>query len=260
MRTRTIKPAFFKNEELAELDFAARLLFIGLWGLADREGRLEDRPKRIKIEVFPGDNVDIENLLDQLAESGFILRYMVDDKKYIQVINFAKHQRPHANEVASEIPATHLSATLVESTCDQGDKDFALDTRYLILDNNNNTRARDDVSNAFVTYEQNMGLISPHITERIGAAVEDTSDELVCEAIKRTMATAQRPTWAYAEGIIKDWHRRGIRTLAEVQALDIEHENAKAKPQARAPSKRGEGSGEQLIQAGETAGWEEFMR
>ncbi len=52
MRARGIKPAFFKNEELAELGTVAQLLFIGLWCLADREGRLEDRPKRIGAEVM----------------------------------------------------------------------------------------------------------------------------------------------------------------------------------------------------------------
>ena len=44
---RNIKPAFFANEFLAELPCEARLLFIGLWTLADRRGRLEDRSKGI---------------------------------------------------------------------------------------------------------------------------------------------------------------------------------------------------------------------
>ena len=52
-RARNIKPAFFKNETLVELPVETRLLFIGLWTLADREGRLEDRPKRIKMEIYP---------------------------------------------------------------------------------------------------------------------------------------------------------------------------------------------------------------
>jgi len=33
----------------------ARLLYPGLWMLADREGRLEDRPLRIKAEILPYD-------------------------------------------------------------------------------------------------------------------------------------------------------------------------------------------------------------
>lgn len=104
MRARTLKPGFFKNEQLAELPMAARLLFAGLWCLADRAGRLEDRPRRIKAELFPYDDLDIEPLLQALADHGFIVRYAVDGARYIQVTNFTKHQSPHPREAASEIP------------------------------------------------------------------------------------------------------------------------------------------------------------
>jgi hypothetical protein len=40
-RIRMIKPGVMENEELAELSPLTRLLFIYLWMLADREGRLE---------------------------------------------------------------------------------------------------------------------------------------------------------------------------------------------------------------------------
>lgn len=99
-----MKPGFFKNEYLAELDPIARLLFIGLWTLADREGRLENRPIRIKGELFPYENINVEPHLDGLERTGFILRYEVDGKKYIQIINFKKHQNPHNRETASIIP------------------------------------------------------------------------------------------------------------------------------------------------------------
>jgi hypothetical protein len=104
-RARNIKPGFFMNEDLAECDLPARLLFIGLWCLADREGRLEDRPKRIGAFVFPYEDYDVDALLNQLHEHGFILRYEVDGGKYIQIINFKKHQNPHPKEAASVIPA-----------------------------------------------------------------------------------------------------------------------------------------------------------
>jgi hypothetical protein len=104
-RSRNIKPGFFKNEELAEIEPLGRILFEGLWCLADREGRLEDRPKRIKAEVLAYDDCDVDNLLEQLHNKGFIIRYEVDGKRYIQVTNFARHQKPHPNEKASVIPA-----------------------------------------------------------------------------------------------------------------------------------------------------------
>ena len=105
MRARNIKPGFFKNETLGEIGAAGMILFAGLWCMADREGRLEDRPKRIKVEVLPYDNTSVDKLLKALSDSGFIRRYSVNSCKYIQIINFRKHQNPHIKEAASSIPA-----------------------------------------------------------------------------------------------------------------------------------------------------------
>lgn len=113
-RARNLKPKFFKNEDLADLAFEYRLLFQGLWCEADREGRLEDRPKRIKAEVFPYDEVDVEDGLCKLHASGFIDRYEFDGSKYIQVVAFAKHQNPHCKEAASTIPAPCSSSASTE--------------------------------------------------------------------------------------------------------------------------------------------------
>ena len=104
-RIRTVKPELFKNEQLAELPVSARLLFIGLFCLADKEGRLEDRPKRIKAEVFPYDNVDINDQLTRLQSAGFIKRYEVGEMKVIQVVNFTKHQRITGSEA---LTVSHL--------------------------------------------------------------------------------------------------------------------------------------------------------
>ena len=104
-RARNIKPGFFRNAELVELGFDARLLFIGLWTIADRSGRLEDRPKQIKMELFPADNMDCDGLLHELSAIGMVVRYEVDGKRYLQVTNFVKHQNPHRDEKASTIPA-----------------------------------------------------------------------------------------------------------------------------------------------------------
>ena len=105
-RARNIKPGIMANEDLAELDPLTRLLFVYLWMLADREGRIEDRPKRIKAEALPYDNVDADLMLENLAKAGFIQRYEVAGAKLIQVLNFAKHQTPHVREQASSLPGS----------------------------------------------------------------------------------------------------------------------------------------------------------
>ena len=110
-RARNIKPGFFTNDELAELPSLIRLLFIGLWCIADREGRLEDKPKRIKVEVLPYDNCDVDASLSELAAAGFLIRYTKDGGRFIQICNFCKHQNPHVKEAASTIPAPDLTGS-----------------------------------------------------------------------------------------------------------------------------------------------------
>lgn len=115
-RTRNIKPGFFKNYVLISKSMAARILFAGLWTMADKEGRLEDRPHQIKVEIFPGDAVDVDALLNELTtspegEEPFIVRYSVSGKKYIQILKFKEHQNPHQKEAASTIPAPELTET-----------------------------------------------------------------------------------------------------------------------------------------------------
>lgn len=110
-RARLLKPGFFKNETLATMAPLARLLYAGLWTLADREGRLEDRPARIKVEVLPYDRCDVDKMLDELYKHLFINRYEVNGQRYIAIPAWKKHQTPHVKEAASTIPAPCESDT-----------------------------------------------------------------------------------------------------------------------------------------------------
>lgn len=105
MRARDIKPGFYKSDQLAECSMAARLLFPGLWMLADREGRLENRPRKIKAEIFPFDDVDVAPLLVELENAGLIRTYEVNGTALVWIPQFKRHQSPHKNEKSSELPA-----------------------------------------------------------------------------------------------------------------------------------------------------------
>jgi hypothetical protein len=107
MRARQIKPGILKNEILGADDPLFTLLFEGLWMMADREGRLEDRPLRICAEVFPYRRKLTEKRVDDmlwwLAENKFIVRYENSSGRFISVVEFRKHQNPHKDERQSEI-------------------------------------------------------------------------------------------------------------------------------------------------------------
>lgn len=109
-RIRYVKPEFFLDEDLADHPIWVRYLFEGLWCQADRDGRLDDRPRFLKTQIFPFDDVDVEDGLSQLSKaksSGnpFILRYVVDGKRYIQILEFQRHQNFHRDEKPRGIPA-----------------------------------------------------------------------------------------------------------------------------------------------------------
>ena len=121
-RTRNIKPGFFTNEELAEIEPLGRLLFAGLWTIADREGRIEDRPKRIKVAILPYDDCDVDALLEELHNRGFITRYKVNGGSYLEITNFAKHQHIVGTEAKSDIPPNPCNNAEVEQLPEEYEK------------------------------------------------------------------------------------------------------------------------------------------
>lgn len=105
MRSRNLKPGFCRNEDLAECSISARYLGVMLPMLADRQGRMEYRVRRIRMDVFPADpEVDVEGLIDELEGAGFVRRYTVDGRTFLWIPNFKKHQRPHVDEPDSVLP------------------------------------------------------------------------------------------------------------------------------------------------------------
>lgn len=102
MRIRTIKPEFFLHEAMAAQKPLDRILFVGLLCAADVEGRLEDRPARIKAQILPYDDWDVDAGLSALARALFIVRYTAEvggqPTRLIQVVNFRKHQRISGKE------------------------------------------------------------------------------------------------------------------------------------------------------------------
>ncbi|WP_290817414.1 hypothetical protein [Aquidulcibacter sp.] len=104
-RARNLKPSIFKNELLGQADPILTLLFQGLWTLADRRGILEDRPLRIKAELFPyRDGLDVNGYLTELQRLEFIERFTARKLALIYIVNFTKHQSPHPTEKPSDLP------------------------------------------------------------------------------------------------------------------------------------------------------------
>ena len=92
-RIRTIKPDFWTDEKIVELTPWARLLFVGLWNFADDEGRMEWSLRRIKMQVFPADEIDLAPICADLRRLALIFVYTSARKEYMQIVHWEKHQK-----------------------------------------------------------------------------------------------------------------------------------------------------------------------
>lgn len=108
MRKRDIRPGFFRNEDLFELEQATglpiRVAFAGLWCAADREGRFLWKPLKLKRDILPYDALDFATVLAALASCGFIVRYEKAGVAYGWIPTFHRHQHPHPKESTSQLP------------------------------------------------------------------------------------------------------------------------------------------------------------
>lgn len=108
-RIRTIKPTFFRSRSVKKLSDKAKLVWIGLWNLADDAGRLMD-----ELGILTGDlwalsvsETKLDAALDELAREGRIVRYKVAGQAYIQVTGW-EHQKIN-RATPSGIPPVDLS-------------------------------------------------------------------------------------------------------------------------------------------------------
>lgn len=111
-RIRTIKPEFFTSEDVCALSPLARLLFIGTWLEADREGRLSWKPHTLKKRYLPDDQCDIEAVARELTTRGVVVPYG-DGLAYIP--KFLDHQVVNPREAKSKLPEPTKEA--VEHAC-----------------------------------------------------------------------------------------------------------------------------------------------
>ncbi|MDM5429088.1 DnaD domain-containing protein [Bacillus mycoides] len=68
-------------------------------------------------------------------------------------------------------------------------------------------------------YEQNFGFITPFIADGIHAWVDDLNAELVVKAMEIALEKNTR-NMSYVNTILKDWHLKGLKTVADVESAD----------------------------------------
>lgn len=101
MRIRSIKPEFWRSDDIAALSWDDRLLFIGLWSYVDDNGVGRDEEKLIAADLFALDQSFPETLgkvsggLQRLSAANLIERYTVGGRDFLHIVTWDKHQRVH---------------------------------------------------------------------------------------------------------------------------------------------------------------------
>jgi hypothetical protein len=99
-RIRTIKPEFFTSDDICALSPLARLLYIGTWLEADREGRLTWKPNTLKTRYLPHDDCDIRVVCTELLQQGLVVLY---GNGFAYIPTFSEHQFVNPRESQSKI-------------------------------------------------------------------------------------------------------------------------------------------------------------
>lgn len=120
-RIRTIKPEFFVSEQIAELSPTCRLLFVGMWLFCDDAGIHPASSRQLKMEVFPGDNITIEEIREMVGEMlrvGLLVQYEVDAasevKTYWQVTGWHHQKIDRPRYLYPKPDSSNARRTLVE--------------------------------------------------------------------------------------------------------------------------------------------------
>jgi hypothetical protein len=96
-RNRWIKPEFWTSEQVADLSPIARLAFLGLIQFCDDGGVHPASTKRLRMEIFPGDDIsdaEVGGYIEAMKGTRLVIEFEHDGQRYWHVTGFKKHQRP----------------------------------------------------------------------------------------------------------------------------------------------------------------------
>lgn len=95
-RIRTIKPDFWTDEKIGKMKRDERLLFIGLWNLADDQGVLKSNAAYIKGQLFSYDEelrtVTVNAWLEALEKALMLVPFILNGESYYIIRTFKDHQ------------------------------------------------------------------------------------------------------------------------------------------------------------------------
>lgn len=143
----------------------------------------------------------------------------------------AKRVRRHRQIKKEEQKALQCNADVTSGNTEieiELEKDIDIEQEQQQKKEISDAPAADDLKiNPHTFYQEHFGIENPTIIQTIDYWVDDLNKELVIEAMRR--AALNESGFKYAEGIMKNWDKKGFKTMDEVKAEDISFENKKSR-------------------------------
>ena len=176
-----------------------------------------------KIVEACGNGISIKNVrtaLKRFEKYGFLADKSTNKNRLITINNWAFYQdKPdgHGRQTGSQV-ADNRQATGRRVAANNNDKQINNVTNNVVVD-----EQVDPISKAIRTYEKVFGLANPITIQNIQFWCQDLSPELVIKALEIASNNNAR-SFKYTEAILRDWEKRGIQTVEDVEALEKQRE------------------------------------
>lgn len=93
-RIRTVKPEIWTDPDFIDLSLSARLFLIASLNFASDYGVLPDKPRQLKMQCLPADDVDVGGLIEECVGLNFMYRAIAPNGDKVLVIRtFTKNQK-----------------------------------------------------------------------------------------------------------------------------------------------------------------------
>lgn len=222
MRIRSIKPEFWRSDDIAALPISARLLFIGLWSYVDDNGVGLDKLPSIAADLFADDlAVDPAETLrrvaadtTRLSDAGLILRYEAGGKPLLYVTKWESHQivknpsKGHLYELPSgeklknarglRKPSVDPTETLGTGAGEQGSRGTGEQGKKLT----NDQRESQDC-NAREFSQEELGEVKEILSDVLGRQMGDLETSVAVELITEAATEPVRHLPAYIRASVE---------------------------------------------------------
>lgn len=228
-RIRTIKPGFWRSPDTMQLDYFQRLLYIGLWNLADDEGRGEWNPAAIGADIFlneyslnpHGVLTEVSNAGVKYVELGMITLYKHKGRTYFQINAWKEHQRIN-RPTKSSLPAPTEETT----TAHGGLTEHSLNshgglTEDSLWEKEKEREGEGEAQNPPTPQPTNLdSLANAHFVKAKAPGVHGTPTDPRCATHAKTHPAGTTPPPCRACAQARQWFETNTQHQAEQQRAE----------------------------------------